>query len=67
MITLTFGDELHIHVVEWTPESIRFYVDEKRHHEFDINVVDKELNPFHKPHYLIMNLAVGGAWAGEPG
>ncbi|WP_394244452.1 glycoside hydrolase family 16 protein [Vibrio astriarenae] len=30
-------------------------------------MIDKELNPFHKPHYLIMNLAVGGAWAGEPG
>ncbi|GAL11856.1 beta-glucanase precursor [Vibrio astriarenae] len=57
----------HTYAIEWTPESIRFYVDGKQHHEFDTNVVEKELNPFHKPHYLIMNLAVGGAWAGEPG
>ncbi|MDN2482589.1 glycoside hydrolase family 16 protein [Vibrio agarivorans] len=63
---IEYLDAFYTYAIEWTPESIRFFVDDKQHHEFHIDVVDKDRNPFHKPHYLIMNLAVGGAWAGEP-
>ena len=23
-------------------------------------------NPFHQPHYLLLNLAIGGLWGGDP-
>ncbi|MDR9826656.1 glycoside hydrolase family 16 protein [Vibrio sp. FNV 38] len=59
-------DAFHTYAIDWTPNSITFFVDDKQHHTFMTDVNDKETNPFHKPHYLIMNLAVGGAWAGAP-
>jgi beta-glucanase (GH16 family) len=31
-----------------------------------INRDAKGDNPFHQPHYIILNLAVGGSWPGSP-
>ncbi|MBT8318715.1 MAG: glycoside hydrolase family 16 protein, partial [Gramella sp.] len=55
----------HLYSVIWTPEKIDFLVDKKVYHSFKIEKADPENNPFHKPFYLIINLAVGGNWPGE--
>ena len=26
----------------------------------------RDLEAFHKPHYVLLNLALGGAWPGDP-
>lgn len=51
----------HTYAVEWSPESIVWYFDgvEQWRYESAAHVP-------HEPMYLILNLAVGGAWAGAP-
>jgi beta-glucanase (GH16 family) len=59
----------HKYAVEWSKESIKFYIDDKLFFESykgqDGRVSTNEGWPFDKPYYLIMNLAIGGNWGGE--
>ena len=59
------SERYHIYSIEWTPERIEFLVDDSVHHGFNIDEAGEEDNPFRKPFYLIINLALGGNWAGE--
>jgi beta-glucanase (GH16 family) len=56
------SEDFHRYAVDWRPETITFYLDNA--------VVGRRATPadMHKPFYLIVNLAVGGAgsWAGPP-
>ena len=55
----------HVYAAEWTPDHIDLFVDDKNVLAFDVDkATDNGENPFHKPHYLILNLALGGAWGG---
>lgn len=56
--------EFHVYSVEWTPEKIEFLIDNISCHTFTIDDAGVENNPFRKPFYLILNLALGGNWAG---
>lgn len=55
----------HTYSVEWTPEEIRFYVDEN--HFFSFKNEHKTVSewPFDSPFYLILNVAVGGNLGGK--
>lgn len=59
----------HIYAIDWTEQSIKFYIDDKLFYEAykgqDGKVTTNEGWPFDKPYYLILNLAVGGNWGGE--
>jgi beta-glucanase (GH16 family) len=58
-------DDFHIYAVEWTPERIDFFVDDRKYHSVDIEKAGPgDANPFRKPHYLLINLALGGDWGG---
>jgi beta-glucanase (GH16 family) len=62
-----FADDYHVFAVEWEPAEIRWLVDGR---------VYGRLGPaglpagarwvFDRPHFLLLNVAVGGAWPGEP-
>jgi len=55
----------HVYAAEWTPDRIDLFVDDKKYSSFDTSVAENAgQNPFHKPHYLILNLALGGNWGG---
>lgn len=56
------ADDYHIYGINWTPEKIQWYFDDKVFYEWDIT--DNEY--FHKPHFVKLNLAVGGSWPGSP-
>lgn len=60
--------DYHLYKLEWTPQSIRMFVDDYQTHFFDIDkntcVSCEEL---HQPHYLIFNVAVGGNYNIRPG
>ncbi|MDR1892392.1 MAG: glycoside hydrolase family 16 protein [Oscillospiraceae bacterium] len=56
-----YSDDFHIFTVDWTPEKITFFVDGKAIKEIGIADVPE----FHKPHYVILNTAVGG-WPEPP-
>jgi len=58
--------EFHVYAVEWTPESIEFYVDEQKYFTFYNFGSGSETWPFDQPFYIILSMAVGGGWVGEP-
>ncbi|MBN2180343.1 MAG: glycoside hydrolase family 16 protein [Sedimentisphaerales bacterium] len=65
-----WSEKFHIWRMDWDSDNIRLYVD-----DFLLNIIDikktinKELqggNPFRQPHYIILNLAIGGTSGGDP-
>lgn len=61
-------DEFHVYGIEWDEKSITWTFDGKPYGTFDLSKADDQPggNPFHKPFYLILNLAIGGSWGGAP-
>ena len=61
------SDDFHVFAVEWEPEAIRFYVDDDL---FETQTVDSIPSSkrwaFDHPFYVLLDLAVGGAWPGNP-
>lgn len=60
-------DDFHVYAIEWTPEQIDFYVDETLFFSYENDGSGVEAWPFDEPHYLILNLAIGGTWGGQRG
>lgn len=62
-----FSDDYHIFAIEWEPQAIRWYVDGKLY----ATRAPLDLPPgakwvYDHPFFIILNLAVGGAWPGNP-
>ena len=63
----TFKDDFHVFALEWDEAEIRWYMDDEPY-----GVLPKERfsasRPwvFNHPFFLILNVAVGGAWPGYP-
>jgi beta-glucanase (GH16 family) len=58
-------DDFHVYAVEWFPDHMDFYFDQTKYHTFAIEQADNgKENPFRKPQYLLINLAIGGGWGG---
>jgi beta-glucanase (GH16 family) len=65
--TRRFADDFHVFAVEWEPNAIRFYVDD----DLYITRSRSDLRPrwkwvFDHPFFLLLNVAVGGDWPGNP-
>jgi beta-glucanase (GH16 family) len=59
-------DGFHLYAVEWFPERIDFFFDAQKYHTAWLDPAGRgDENPFRKPHYLILNLALGGSLGGE--
>ncbi len=61
-------DDFHVYAMEWKKNKIDFFVDDVKYftYEKEENATHDEW-PFGNPHYLILNLAIGGAWGGQQG
>ena len=58
-------EDFHVYAIEWDEKQIKFFADEKQYATLNIDVAGKGPdNPFRKPHYLMLNLALGGSWGG---
>lgn len=58
--------DFNVYAIEWNEKEINFFVDDKHYATFNIDMAGKGSdNPFRKPHYLLLNLAIGGSWGGE--
>ena len=60
----TFADAFHVHAVEWSPDSVRWLVDGR---VYQIVARGATAWAFDHPFYVLLNLAVGGTWDGNPG
>ncbi len=59
--------EFHLYAIEWEPEQIRFYFDDRLYFVYENDGAGSAGWPFDQPFYLILNLAVGGNWGGQQG
>jgi beta-glucanase (GH16 family) len=57
--------EFHIYSVEWTDKEIRFMVDGDNYYTYKPAVYNKDTWPFNDPFFIIMNVAIGGGFAGS--
>ncbi len=58
----------HVYAIEWNPERIDFFLDDKKYFTYAKEPgATEEVWPFDQPFYLILNLAIGGAWGGQKG
>lgn len=69
----TFASEYHTFSCEWEPGSIKWYVDGILYHTANDWYSTTENQgtltypaPFDQPFHMILNLAVGGSWVGNP-
>jgi beta-glucanase (GH16 family) len=61
------SDTFHNYILEWYPEKMDIFMDEKLFFTSTNDNTGWEAWPFDKPFYLILNIAVGGAWGGQKG
>ena len=62
-----FADQFHVYAVEWEPGTIRWYVDDNLYKTItpsDLPAGKKWV--YDHPFFLLLNLAVGGGWPGNP-
>lgn len=62
-----WGRHFHTWVMDWTAETIRLSVDGELLNQTDVSKAENPdgFNPFHQPHWLLLNLAIG-ATGGDP-
>lgn len=61
-----FADDFHTFAVDWTPDSVTWYLDGRRYSQFTRDDVPQGGWVFDRPFFLLVNLAIGGIWPGEP-
>lgn len=62
-----WADKFHVWKMEWTESFIRLYLDDELLNEVGLSetVNPDGFNPFHQPHYILLNLALGSN-GGDP-
>jgi len=66
-----WADKFHIWRMDWDEKYIRLYLDDELLNETSLEetyngALGKNKNPFRQPHYLLLNLAIGGINGGIP-
>jgi beta-glucanase (GH16 family) len=56
------SEEFHSYIFEWTPQILKAFVDDSLYFEYKNEGLGESKWPYDKPFYLILNVAVGGAW-----
>jgi beta-glucanase (GH16 family) len=61
------ADDFHVYAIEWEPSEIRWLLDGRPYRR--TTTADLPAGArwvFDHPHFLLLNVAVGGAWPGDP-
>lgn len=62
-----FAEQFHVFAIQWQPKSIRWYLDNQLYFEVTPAQLPQGAPwPFGHPFFLLLNLAVGGEWPGDP-
>ena len=59
--------DFHVYAADWTEKEIVMTFDGKEVLRFPNEGSGEDAWPFDQPHYLILNVAVGGGWGGQKG
>ena len=61
------ADDFHVFAVEWESNTVRFYVDDHLYETRTLSDLPKGTTwVFDHPFFVLLNLAVGGQWPGNP-
>ena len=60
-------EKFHLYAVEWYADHMDFFLDGTKYFTFVNEGTGNDVWPYDKPHYLILNLALGGSWGGQKG
>lgn len=70
---VSFGDtktcdvrKFHRYGVEWNEDKIKWYLDGRKYFEGKIKKEKSNTDEFQNPFYIILNMAIGGSWPGNP-
>lgn len=63
----TFNSDFHVYRMDWTPDEIKAFIDDKEFFVFKRQGVLWQEWPFNQPQHLLVNIAVGGNWGGVKG
>lgn len=65
-----WANQFHVWRMDWNEEEIALYVDNLLLNKVKMNRLynkgGKNINPFKQPHYMLLNLAIGGQNGGDP-
>jgi beta-glucanase (GH16 family) len=62
-----FADAFHLYAVEWEPQAIRWYVDDALYQTLTPASLPAGARwAFDHPFFMLLNVAVGGSWPGNP-
>ena len=61
-----FSNDFHTFTVDWQPDQLSFYVDGNLYRTMNKSEAGGKPWPFNKNFFVILNLAVGGNWPGNP-
>jgi beta-glucanase (GH16 family) len=61
------SEEFHTYALEWNQDSMHMFVNDSLYFKYENEGLGENKWPYDKPFYLIMNIAVGGAWGGVQG
>ncbi|WP_430813387.1 glycoside hydrolase family 16 protein [Carboxylicivirga sp. RSCT41] len=59
--------QFHNYILEWTPDTMKAFVDEQQYFAYGNEGLGVDKWPYEKPFYLLLNVAVGGAWGSVEG
>jgi beta-glucanase (GH16 family) len=59
------NDDFHIFTMDWTPDRVTTYIDGEQIWTYHIQIdTCADCSEFHQPHFMILNVAVGGTYTG---
>jgi beta-glucanase (GH16 family) len=65
-----WADQFHVWRMDWTSDFIALYCDDQLLNKVDMALLNNKdgsnFNPFKQPHYMLLNLAIGGQNGGDP-
>ncbi len=65
-----WANKFHIWRMDWDEQAIALYVDDVLINEVELSKLENKdgtgINPFKQPHFMLLNLAIGGQQGGNP-
>jgi beta-glucanase (GH16 family) len=61
------SEKFHVYALEWDKQHLAFFLDETKYFTYKNEGSGQDSWPFDREQYLILNLAIGGAWGGAKG